>query len=152
MIKRIIYLLFIFLTFIGFISSLEAQKRFNRGEMPPPMPLEQLNLTDAQKDKIEDLRFNHQKEMIELRAKIQQKSLELRKLENNGNFNRSKMNNLVKEINEIRNNIALKIMNHRLDIYELLDDSQKKIWSDIISPRFEGKFRDFHGYRRYHCW
>lgn len=150
--KRIIYLvLFYFL--LNSYSFTEAQRRFNTGDIPRPLPpLEELNLTESQKNKIEDLIYDHHKEMIELRAKIQQKSLELRKLEKNGNFNRSKMTNLVKEINEIRNNIAIKIMNHRLDIYDLLDDSQKKIWSDMISPRFEGKSREFYGYRRYHCW
>lgn len=149
--KVIVYLFFISLILVGFVSSLEAQGRFKRGEMPPPL-LEQLNLTDAQINKIEDLRFNHQKEMIDLRAELQLKMLEMKKLKSSDDLSRNKIINLTKEINEIRNKISLARANHQMDIYEVLDNTQKKIWNENRPFRNWNKDRRMFRAWRNFCW
>lgn len=141
----------------GFISNLEAQRRY-KGDFPPPPPylLEQLKLTDAQKTKFDELRFNHQKEMINLRSELEQKQLELRKYRSEGNLSRSKVVGLTKEINEIRNKISLARANHQMDIYELLDDTQRKIWHENrpfgLGPGEWGYGKKFHRNWRNFCW
>jgi Spy/CpxP family protein refolding chaperone len=121
--------------------------------MPPYPPFwEQLNLTDAQKDKIENLRFNHQKEMIDLRADLQLKMLEMRKLRSGENLSRDKMIDLTKEINEIRNKMSLARTNHQMDIYEVLDNTQKKIWNENRPFRNWKKDRGMFRPWRNFCW
>lgn len=141
----------------GFVLNSVAQKRDYDGDDFPPPPrhlLEQLKLTDAQKSKFEELRFNHQKEMIDLRSDLQQKILELRKYRSGENLSRSKVISLTKEINEIRNKIALARANHQMDIYELLDETQRKIWHENRPFSFGGMERGkrFFKHWRGFCW
>lgn len=134
--NQIIYSVIIFIVLSGLISNVDAQRRFrDKDGMPTRNLIEKLNLTDTQKEKFDEFRFNHQKSMIDLRADLQQKLLELNKYKSGGNLNRSKVISLTKEINEIRNKMALARANHQMDIYELLDDTQRKIWQDNMRMR-----------------
>ena len=91
---------------------------------------EKLNLTTEQKSKIEALRLTNQEEMIKLKSELELKELELRKLKSSDNFSRKDVLNLTKEINEARGKIELARANHRMDVYEILDENQKKIWNE----------------------
>ncbi len=149
--SKIIYLIIFYLIFSGLNSFTDAQRRFNKFEMPPPPHLlEELKLTAAQKDKIEELIYNHQKQMIELRSELQQKLLEMKKLRSSSELSRSKLINITKEINEIRNEISLARVNHQMDIYELLDETQRKIWNDNRPFNFGRNFGKFRNWRN--CW
>ncbi len=152
--QKMIYLSVIILIVGGFFINSLAQDFRIRDKLPPPPPLmEKLNLTEAQKDKIEDLRFKHQEEMIDLRADLQMKMLEVRKYRSGDKIDRGKVIDMVKQINEIRNKIALARANHMMDIYDVLDNTQKKIWNEnrplgIWNRDGEGsKFRHW----RNHC-
>ncbi|MBI5660865.1 MULTISPECIES: Spy/CpxP family protein refolding chaperone [Ignavibacterium] len=123
-----------------FTESFAQMERMRmRGKMLNRME-ERLNLTDAQKAKVEELRTNHQKKMIDLKANLEKKRVELRSLRNSDNLNRSDFLKLTKEISEIRNAMAVERANHQMDIYELLDDNQKKIWREM-KPEFGMKER-----------
>jgi Spy/CpxP family protein refolding chaperone len=92
--------------------------------------IDQLNLTDEQKDKIETLRLQHKKEMVDLKAELEKREIELAEARNKDNISRNEVIPSVENINKIKNEIALKVANHRMDIYELLTDEQKEIWKD----------------------
>jgi len=91
---------------------------------------EKLNLTDEQQKKVDEIKFAHQSAMIKYRADIDLKELELKKLMNSENISRAEMVKLTKEISTIKNEIALVRVNHKMDIYDLLDVNQKKVWMD----------------------
>jgi len=91
----------------------------------------QLNLTEDQEKKIETLRFSHQESMIKLKSDFELKELEMRKLKSSENFSRSSIINLTKEIIAIKGDISLAVTNHQMDIYDLLDVNQKKIWLEM---------------------
>lgn len=91
----------------------------------------QLNLTEDQEKKIETLRFSHQESMIKLKSDFELKELEMRKLKSSENFSRSSIINLTKEIIAIKGDISLAVTNHQMDIYDLLDANQKKIWLEM---------------------
>jgi Spy/CpxP family protein refolding chaperone len=110
---------------------------------------EKLNLTDSQKDKIEELRVNHHKKMIDLKANLEKKEVELRALRRSDKLNRSDLLKLTKEISEIKNTMAVEMANHHMDIYELLDNNQKQIWRDMKPER---GMREGKGFRMHkHC-
>jgi Spy/CpxP family protein refolding chaperone len=96
---------------------------------------QKLNLTEEQQQKIDELRLGHQKEMIDLRANLAKKKLELSELKMKGNYTREQFLNKVNEINSAKNKIAIAQANHRMDVYQLLDDNQKKEWN-----KMSGKF------------
>ncbi|HEX9252390.1 MAG TPA: Spy/CpxP family protein refolding chaperone [Ignavibacteriaceae bacterium] len=91
----------------------------------------QLNLTEDQEKKIETMRFSHQESMIKLKSDLELKELEMRKLKSSDNFSRSSIINLTKEISSIKGDMALAVTNHQMDIYDLLDVNQKKIWLEM---------------------
>ncbi len=102
-----------------------------RGQRFKGRMLEKLNLTDEQQTKIEDLRIEHQKAMIDLRADLQKKRLAVKELTQKGNYSRSDYLNRVKDLNSARDNIASSMANHRMDVYEVLNDQQKKIFDQM---------------------
>jgi len=90
---------------------------------------QKLNLTEAQQDQIVTLRLNHQMEMIDLKANLQKKKLELIELKNKGNYTREAYIDNVEAINSAKNQIAILKANCQMDIYQLLDDNQKEEWN-----------------------
>ncbi len=91
---------------------------------------EQLKLTDQQKDKIAELRVNHQKKMIDLKAGLQKAKLDMKDLKLKGDINRKDVLAGVEKTNKIRDEIAMETANHLMDVYEVLTPEQKKIWKD----------------------
>jgi Spy/CpxP family protein refolding chaperone len=105
---------------------------------------EKLNLSEEQKSKIEDLKIDHRREMIELKSELEIKELELQELRVKGNYTRDEYIAKVTELGEIRNKMNLAKANHQMDIYALLDNSQKEIWNEMqkILPRIRDRYRE----------
>jgi hypothetical protein len=96
---------------------------------------QKLNLTEEQQEKAEVLKLTHRKEMIDLKANLEKKELEMAELKNKGNYAREEFLNKVNEIISARNEIAISLANHQMDVYQLFDDTQKKEWN-----KFSGEF------------
>lgn len=94
-----------------------------------------LHLTEEQQEKAEVLKLTHRKEMIELKANLEKKEIDMAELKNKGNYTREEFLNKVNEIISARNEIAISLANHQMDVYQLLDDTQKKEWN-----KFSGEF------------
>jgi len=89
---------------------------------------QQLNLSEEQEKKIEALKLSHEEQMINLRADLDRKNLEMKKLKASNNFSRADVIKITKDINAIKDEIALAKVNHQMDVYENLDPSQQKIF------------------------
>ncbi|BDQ01657.1 periplasmic heavy metal sensor [Ignavibacterium sp.] len=145
--KKGILLLTIAVFSLGLFSQIFAQRqRMEMRERIHNRMEERLNLTDAQKAKVEELRLNHQKKMIDLKANLEKKEVELNALRRSDKLNRSDLLKLTKEISEIRNSMAVEKANHQMDIYELLDNNQKQIWREMKPGEMmkEGKRMKMH--------
>lgn len=112
-------------------NNIFAQEKMQKKEQFQKQIHQQLNLTDEQQTKVDDMKLTHQKEMIDLKADLDKKELELRELKNNGNYTRDEYLNKVNEIISARNKIALSLANHHMDIYQILDETQKKEWNKM---------------------
>lgn len=107
-----------------------AQERMNcRKDGNQFQMFQKLSLTETQQDQIVNLRLNHRMEMIDLKANLQKKKLEMAELKNNGNYTREDFINKVEAINSVKDKIAISKANFQMDIYQLLDDNQKKEWN-----------------------
>jgi hypothetical protein len=102
---------------------------------------EKLNLSDEQVDKIEALQLSHRKEMINLKSDVELKEVELTELKSTINFTRDAYLNKVKEIIAAKDKIALAQANHKMDIYQLLDDNQKKEWNKMSGMMHDRKHK-----------
>lgn len=125
----------IFVLAVLAVVSLNQEAYSQKGDNPKSKQMrmnmkELLNLSEDQENKIEALRLSQEESMIKFRADLELKELEIRKLKSSEKFSRSAMINLTKDINAIKNEIALARTNHQMDVYDLLDESQRKIWLD----------------------
>ena len=117
------------------VTSLNQEVYSQRGDNPKSKEFRmnlkaQLNLSEDQEKKIEALRLTQQESMIQFRSDLELKELEIRKIKSSDKFSRSEMITLTKEINAIKNDMALTRVNHQIDVYELLDENQRKVWLD----------------------
>jgi len=94
---------------------------------------QKLNLTEEQQVKVEALRFSHQKEMVDLKANLEKRKIEMAELKNKGNYTRDEFLGKTNEIISARNKIALSLANHQMDVYQILDETQKKEWNKFSS-------------------
>ena len=95
------------------------------------MMMEKLNLTDTQKEAVEELHFSHKREMIDLKAAIEQVKLDKNELLSKGNYTRDDYLNKVKAISDAKEKMALAKANHRMDVYDLLTEEQRKTFNEI---------------------
>jgi len=90
---------------------------------------QKLNLTEEQQEKADILKLAHQKEMVDLKANLEKKEIEMAELKNKGNYTREEFLSKTNEIISARNQIALSLANHQMDVYQILDETQKKEWN-----------------------
>jgi len=81
--------------------------------------------------------------MIDLKANLEKREIEMAELKNKGNYTREEFLSKINEIISARNKIALSFANHQMDIYQLLDETQKKEWN-----KFSGNYTERREKRR----
>jgi Spy/CpxP family protein refolding chaperone len=123
---------------ILFIALLSTQ--FNYGQMEKrgmhqgdhyKIMQEKLNLTDTQNEAVEELHFSHKREMIDLKADIEKKKLDMKELLSKGNYTRDDYLGKVKATSDAKEKMALAKANHRMDVYDLLTEEQRKTFDEI---------------------
>lgn len=112
-------------------NNIIAQGKMQKKEQFQKQIHQQLNLTDEQQTKVDDMKLTHQKEMIDLKANLEKKELELRELKHKVNYTRDEYLNKINDIISARNKIALSVANHQMDVYQILDENQKKEWNKM---------------------
>jgi len=95
------------------------------------MMMEKLNLTDTQKDAVEELHFSHKREMIDLKAALELKQLDKQELFSKGNYTRDDYLGKVTALSNAKDKMALAKANHRMDVYDLLTEEQRKTFDEM---------------------
>jgi Spy/CpxP family protein refolding chaperone len=85
----------------------------------------QLNLTDEQRDKVEEIHLNGQKGMLPLRNNIQEKNVQLRTLRTSADYDEAAVNALIEEIGELRTAMMAMRTGHQQQIREILTEEQR---------------------------
>jgi Spy/CpxP family protein refolding chaperone len=125
--KRLSVISLTIILYLSFTILNVAQQNYKsrNGEQRGERYAEKLNLTEEQQTAIEELKINNQKEMIDLKADLERKKLDLKELKFKGNYTRDEFLNGVQALNNSKNKIALAKANNRMDIYKLLTAEQK---------------------------
>ena len=100
------------------------------------------DLTEEQKNKIEDLKVEHIKNTKSHRDAVMAKEVELHALTTEETVNMSKINDLIEDIGKIRIDLQKKRVTHQQEIRELLTEKQRVIF-DSHRPMGRG-----HGQKR----
>ena len=129
--------IFVFLMAVSFVfaGNLFAQKN----QVGPKNParhnafMQQLNLTEQQEAKFNNIQNDHQKEAIDLRAEIQKNQLEIKSMMQSGNIDEGKLKSLTNKNSELHAQMQNSRTEMWLKINNILDQNQKKIWADHFS-------------------
>ena len=115
-------------------NNAECREKMNRPDHMPGGPggMEHKpmipDLTDDQKEKIEALRIDHMKEMLELKNEIGEKHARLQTLTTAEKVNMSEVNKLIDTIGALQTKMMKMQVKHRQDIRELLTEKQRVIF------------------------
>jgi Spy/CpxP family protein refolding chaperone len=85
----------------------------------------QLNLTDEQRAKVEEIHLNVQKGMIPLRNNIQEKNAQLRTLKMSDDYDELAVNALIEEIGELRTAMMAMRTGHQQQVRKVLTEEQR---------------------------
>ncbi len=123
-------ILFIALISTQFSYGQMERRGLNRGDHHKMM-MEKLNLTDTQKEAVEELHFSHKREMIDLKAALEKKQLDKQELLSKGNYTRDDYLGKVTSVSDAKDKMALAKANHRMDVYDLLTEEQRTTFNKI---------------------
>jgi Spy/CpxP family protein refolding chaperone len=84
-----------------------------------------LNLTAEQKEKIQSLREQHEKTMIDLKAELGKAMIDKREIVRKGNIDRKSFLDADDKVLAVQNKIHTAMANHKMDVYALLTTEQK---------------------------
>lgn len=85
-----------------------------------------LELTEDQIAALEKMRDEHRAECLPLRTEIEKARLDLRKLRLDSDPDRAAMERLIRKTADLRADLKVKRMNHRLDMRDQLTDAQRE--------------------------
>jgi len=120
--------------FIALISTQVSYGQMEKGGMHKGdhhnKMMEKLNLTDSQKEAVDNLMLSHKAEMIDLKADLDKKELDMQGLMSKGNYTRDDYLGKVKAISDAKEKLAIAKANHKMDVYDLLNEEQRKIFNE----------------------
>jgi periplasmic protein CpxP/Spy len=88
-----------------------------------------LNLTQDQQDKVNQIRDNHFSEVNKMRDELDRLRIDKRSMMRQTDLNRNDYLNLEKKMSALREKIHLANADFRMNVYELLDADQKEQFS-----------------------
>ncbi len=115
-----------------------------RGIGPGNCPVMNLpDLTENQKEKIQDLNTSHMKETLPLRHDLRIKHAELRKLMTQEGFSTNNINDKVDEITNVQGRLMKMHAAHKQEIRKILNDEQKTIYDNRLHKMKMGPGQGF---------
>lgn len=162
-------LLFSVLAVLGLSLALFAQPgmglgpgRGERGAGPGLWLDRMLDLSTEQQAKIQDLRLQHQKEMLPLRSQLESLRNDLKLAMTADKFDKSKAEKIIADMEKIRSRLETARMLHHQAIREILTPEQRKEFDMHLlsgkgfrsprAPRGEGPRGDFPHWRQRGGW
>lgn len=123
------------------IAAAPAQGRWQaRGEReeirPGPRLLDELKLTDQQKDQWQELHFALEKKQTATRAKVDVARIELRELMSAEKLDKVAIEKKTKEVSDLQYQLKLARIDHMFGVLNILTPEQQKEWKEHMArPR-----------------
>ena len=114
------------------------------------MAADELGLTDDQVDKLADMRFEHQKEMIKKRAALKEARLELRHLMRDAEVDRKAVLSRQEKVSALKADVARMRLDYRLGMRTVLSAEQLDKWMKMCRKHGPEE-RMGHKGKRGHC-
>jgi len=98
--------------------------------------IEKLNLTAEQEKSLRDIRNANEKQMIDLRASMQKKRIELGELRNAETPDRAAVERIFSEIGDLQLRQKMLAFDGEQAALKVLNPEQRKIWKEMKGERF----------------
>ncbi len=105
-----------------------AQKSKGNSKNFHKSKFEKLNLTEKQKEDFDKIRFSHEETTIDLTAKLKKNRLELKKMIGEKSIDGNELMKITEKGNNLRSELVTSKTKMWLEVYKILDDSQKEVW------------------------
>jgi Spy/CpxP family protein refolding chaperone len=126
----------------------QAPEEDDLPQAPDPKPLlGRLKLDDQQKKQIEQMRFDMQKQLIGVRAKLQTARLELRQLLAADKPDKAAIEQKMGEVSQIGLQTRTIRLNEWFEVNKILKPDQQKVWKEILKHPFRERARAWRGGR-----
>jgi Spy/CpxP family protein refolding chaperone len=113
----------------------------NSADLLRPGIQKELAITSEQRQKLEDIRFNHEKESIQHRASLEILRLELSRLIKSENPDRAVIDKKVQEVSQEEASLLRSSINSRLNARAVLTAEQRAKLAQIMQNRMNGNRR-----------
>lgn len=125
------------------VSNLFAQNSNGRF-MKKGSGIEELNLTEDQKTKFDEIRFTHQEKVIDLNAQLRKNQLEIKRIfASKDKINESEVISLTEKSNKIKADIQNSKVKMWFGVNKMLNDDQKQIWKNHFKNLRENRGVNF---------
>ena len=141
--KKLIYAVLISLFVVIGFTTLIANTKNGKG-LKKDQRLEKLNLTEQQKVKFDEIKFEFRENNIDLEANMKKNKLEIQKIMATGNIDENTLMNFIDKGSVLMSEKRKSRVQMWLNVREILDDSQKKIWTKNFKNFGERK-KEFSG-------
>ncbi len=105
--------------------------------------IKQLNLTDKQLEKFNNIRLNQEEVKIEIESKLKKNKLALKRLLLNDDFTKQEILQLTDNASKLHAELKKSKTETWFDIYNILDDNQKQVWKNHFTAMLEHGNKNF---------
>lgn len=123
------------------------EKRITKGlKVPGEDIVSFLDLDENTEKKIKDMQLNHKEEMIDYKSKIEKLELEIERILIEDRLDTRKLLSKYRELAHLREEIAIKKIEHKINIFNLIPEDKKKDAKDLFfnrHPHFRFLLKDF---------
>jgi len=130
--KNLLSTAFLILFMVMGITSVFSQN-FNCRKVNKSGILNELNLTETQKELFDDIRFKRQEAKIDIETNLKRNRLEMNKLLINDDLDEKGLMDLINKRSLLRSEMIKSRSKMWLEIRDILDDDQKRIWTKCFS-------------------
>lgn len=92
-----------------------------------------LNLTDEQSGKFNDIKYNHQLSVVDIQSEMQKNRIEVKKMMADNKIDDDKLLQLTNANIELQGKVKTSKTQMWLDVYNVLNDDQKEIWTKTFN-------------------
>ena len=141
--KRAVAFLLAALLFVstGSVFAQVAEDEDPPEALDPQLPIAQLKLNDQQKKQVEQIRFEMQKQMVGVRAKMQTARLEMRQLLNADSPDKAAIEKKMSEVAQIGVQIHSLRLNNWFEVNKILTPEQQKVWKGVLEHPFRARVK-----------
>jgi len=135
-------ILMMFLTQAPMGGPVEDPMEFSWGILRDKRVAAELKLTADQQKKIADIHYNYSKKIVELRAEIQKRAIDLNKIIESDDFTRNQIEPIIKEIANLEAELRMNRIMELKEMRNVLTLEQREKLRELLKERMRMRMKE----------